>query len=64
MRHDFHTCVTDWFDRLSCPVKKHYTREQMLGWYAEAGYDEIVVTPYWKAFWNGFGRRRDTAGAA
>lgn len=60
-RHDFHTCVTDWFDRLSCPVKKHYTREQMLSWYVEEGYDQIVVTPYWKAFWNGYGLRRADA---
>jgi SAM-dependent methyltransferase/uncharacterized protein YbaR (Trm112 family) len=56
-KHDFHTCVTDWFDRLSCPVKKHYRQEDMEGWYRKAGYSEISVTPYWKAFWNGFGRR-------
>ena len=55
-KHDFHTCVTDWFDRLSCPVKKHYTKAQMESWYQKAGYSEIAVTPYWKAFWNGYGR--------
>ncbi|SRR5712692_423762 len=56
-KHDFHTCVTDWFDRLSCPVKKHYKRHEVIGWYREAGYTEVVVTPYWKAFWNGCGKR-------
>ncbi len=57
-KHDFHTCVVDWFDRLSCPVKQHYTREQLAGWYNECGYGEITVTPYWKAFWNGYGVRK------
>ena len=56
-KHSFDTCVTDWFDRLSCPVKLHYSREDLLGWYAEAGYVGVTVTPYWKAFWNGYGRR-------
>jgi SAM-dependent methyltransferase/uncharacterized protein YbaR (Trm112 family) len=56
-KHDFHTCVTDWFDRLSCPVKKHYQREHLRQWYERAGYTEVTVTPYWKAFWNGYGRR-------
>ena len=56
-RHDFDTCVTDWFDRLSCPVKLHFKREDLVSWYQNAGYTEVVVTPYWKAFWNGYGRR-------
>jgi len=56
-KHDFHTCVTDWFDRLSCPVKKHYKREDLRRWYERAGYADVTVTPYWKAFWNGYGRR-------
>jgi uncharacterized protein YbaR (Trm112 family)/SAM-dependent methyltransferase len=56
-KHDFHTCVTDWFDRLSCPVKKHYRQEDLRRWYARAGYADVTVTPYWKAFWNGYGRR-------
>jgi SAM-dependent methyltransferase/uncharacterized protein YbaR (Trm112 family) len=55
--HDFHTCVTDWFDRLSCPMKKHYKREDMVRWYEMAGYSDVTVTPFWKAFWNGYGRR-------
>jgi SAM-dependent methyltransferase/uncharacterized protein YbaR (Trm112 family) len=54
---DFHTCVVDWFDRLSCPVKKHYKREDLRRWYEGAGYSDVTVTPYWKAFWNGYGRR-------
>lgn len=56
-KYDFHTCVTDWFDRLSCPVKKHYKREDVVRWYAMSGYSEVTVTPYWKAFWNGCGRK-------
>lgn len=56
-KHDFHTCVTDWFDRLSCPVKKHYKREDLQRWYERAGYADVTVTPYWKAFWNGYGQR-------
>lgn len=60
-KHDLHTCVTDWFDRLSCPVKKHYKQEDLRRWYERAGYDQVSVTPYWKAFWNGYGQR--TAGA-
>ena len=35
----------------------HYHREDLMQWYAECGYEEIVVTPYWKAFWNGYGKR-------
>ena len=58
-KHDFDTCVTDWFDRLSCPVKKHYKREDLYRWYANAGYADVTVTPYWKAFWNGYGKRRE-----
>jgi len=56
-KDDFDTCVTDWFDRLACPIKKHYRREHLMQWYENAGYSEITVTPYWKAFWNGHGRR-------
>jgi SAM-dependent methyltransferase len=56
-KHDFDTCVTDWFDRLACPVKKHYRRDDLMRWYLTAGYDTVTVTPYWKAFWNGCGRR-------
>lgn len=54
-KHSFHTCIVDWFDRLSCPVKIHYKREDLQRWYTEEGYNEVVVTPYWKAFWNGYG---------
>jgi SAM-dependent methyltransferase len=56
-KDDFETCVTDWFDRLACPIKKHYRREDLVRWYANVGYTQITVTPYWKAFWNGYGRR-------
>jgi SAM-dependent methyltransferase len=56
-KDDFDTCITDWFDRLACPVKKHYTRADLMHWYASSGYSEIAVTPFWKAFWNGYGRR-------
>jgi SAM-dependent methyltransferase/uncharacterized protein YbaR (Trm112 family) len=59
-KYDFHTCVTDWFDRLSCPVKKHYRRDHLLRWYEEAGYSNVTVTPYWKAFWNGCGTRTES----
>jgi SAM-dependent methyltransferase/uncharacterized protein YbaR (Trm112 family) len=58
-KHDLRTAVVDWFDRLSCPVKLHYRREDLMRWYAESGYEGVVVTPYWKAFWNGYGRRRE-----
>jgi SAM-dependent methyltransferase len=56
-KHDFDTCVTDWFDRLACPVKKHYRQEDLERWFTTSGYSETAVTPYWKAFWNGYGRR-------
>jgi SAM-dependent methyltransferase/uncharacterized protein YbaR (Trm112 family) len=56
-KHDFHTCVIDWFDRWSCPVKKHYKREDLRRWYERAGYKDVVVTPDWQAFWNGYGVR-------
>jgi len=55
--HNFDTCVTDWFDRLSCPVKLHFKREDLVSWYQDAGYSDVVVTPHWKAFWNGYGSR-------
>jgi SAM-dependent methyltransferase len=57
-RHSRRTAIVDWFDRLSCPVKIHYRREDLAGWFAESGYKDIVVTPYWKAFWNGYGVRQ------
>jgi SAM-dependent methyltransferase len=60
-KHDLRTAIVDWFDRLSCPVKLHFRREDLMRWYAECGYEDIVVTPYWKAFWNGYGRRRNDA---
>jgi SAM-dependent methyltransferase len=59
-KHDFDTCVTDWFDRLACPIKKHYRREDLMHWYVSSGYSDVTVTPYWKAFWNGFGRSPET----
>jgi len=54
-KHSMRTAVVDWFDRLSCPVKIHYTKEQLAGWYTSNGFKEVLVTPYWKAFWNGYG---------
>jgi SAM-dependent methyltransferase len=63
-KHDLHTCIVDWFDRLSCPVKLHYKREDLVAWFRAAGYTDVVVTPYWKAFWNGYGRRDPTGAAA
>jgi len=56
-KHDLNTSIVDWFDRLSCPVKIHYRRRDVLDWYAHSGYENVVVTPYWKAFWNGYGMR-------
>ncbi len=56
-KHTYRTVVTDWYDRLACPVKIHYQREDLVGWYEQAGYKNIRVTPYWKAFWNGFGEK-------
>jgi SAM-dependent methyltransferase/uncharacterized protein YbaR (Trm112 family) len=56
-RYDLKTSIVDWFDRLSCPVKIHYRRQDLLDWYTRSGYQNIVVTPYWKAFWNGYGMR-------
>ena len=56
-KYDLNTAITDWFDRLACPVKKHYRREDLMRWYSNAGFTDVTVTPYWKAFWNGYGRR-------
>jgi len=55
-RNDYDVCVVDWFDRLSCPVKIHYRSEDMVGWFTKMGYEDVTVTPYWKAFWNGYGK--------
>jgi len=54
-KHSFKTIVADWYDRLACPKKFHYTREELASWYEGSGYKNIRVTPYWKAFWNGYG---------
>lgn len=54
-KHTYKTVVADWYDRLACPVKIHYKKEDLSGWYEQAGYKDIRVTPYWKAFWNGYG---------
>ena len=56
-KHSFKTVVADWYDRLACPKKFHYTREEVGAWYENANYVNIRVTPYWKAFWNGYGER-------
>ena len=56
-KHSYATSVADWYDRLSCPEKYHYSDQELASWYKDAGYSEIRVTPYWKAFWNGFGVR-------
>lgn len=56
-KHSLRTCVVDWFDRLSCPVKIHYSDKDLASWYIKAGYRDITVKPYWKAFWNGYGVR-------
>ena len=56
-KHDLQTSIVDWFDRLSCPVKIHYRLQDVLDWYARSGYEKVVVTPYWNAFWNGYGVR-------
>lgn len=54
-QYNFKTVVADWFDRLACPVKKHYSQEDLASWYEKEGYKDIRVTPYWKSFWNGYG---------
>lgn len=59
-KHSLRTVVVDWFDRLSCPVKIHYRKEDLQLWYRECGYSEVLVTPYWKAFWNGIGTRGES----
>ncbi|MBI5180248.1 MAG: methyltransferase domain-containing protein [Nitrospirae bacterium] len=56
-RHSYRIVVADWFDRLACPRKIHYSKEDLTSWYQKAGYVDIRVTPYWKAFWNGYGIR-------
>jgi SAM-dependent methyltransferase/uncharacterized protein YbaR (Trm112 family) len=56
-RHSYKTVVADWYDRLACPVKLHYSSDDLAGWYRDAGFEAVRVTPYWKAFWNGYGER-------
>jgi hypothetical protein len=55
-RHSYKTVVADWYDRLACPVKLHYSSDDLAGWYPDAGLEAVRVTPYWKAFWNGYGQ--------
>jgi SAM-dependent methyltransferase/uncharacterized protein YbaR (Trm112 family) len=62
-RHSYKTVVVDWYDRLACPVKLHYSSEELAGWYRNAGFEAVRVTPYWKAFWNGYGERVAAKGA-
>ncbi len=56
-KHNFKTIVADWYDRLACPVKLHYSDQELTEWYKQEEYKEIKVTPYWSAFWNGYGVR-------
>jgi len=54
---DFQANYTDWFDRLAAPLDIRYGKEDVLNWYKNAGFSDIMVIPLRKAFWNGAGKR-------
>jgi SAM-dependent methyltransferase/uncharacterized protein YbaR (Trm112 family) len=54
---DFQTSYADWFDRLAAPLDIRYGKEDVLNWYYNAGFENIIVMPLRNAFWNGVGRK-------
>lgn len=56
-RLDFQANYADWFDRLAAPIDIRYGKEDVLKWYKDAGFKDILVTPLRNAFWNGVGRK-------
>lgn len=56
-RYPFGVLLNDQFDRLSAPLEKRYSRDQVEVWLKQAGLDQVDVTSYFG--WLGHGRKRD-----
>ena len=54
-RYPFRTCVNDQFDRLSAPLERRYSREQVEQFLKSGGLEEINVFPNFG--WVAFGRK-------
>ena len=61
-RYPFRTCVNDQFDRLSAPLERRYTREQVEQFLKLGGLEEINVFPNFG--WVAFGRKPVSAEVA
>jgi len=46
-RYPFRVLHTDWFDGLSVPLVNYYRREDIDGWYREAGFEHIAIDEDW-----------------
>jgi SAM-dependent methyltransferase len=61
-RYPFRTCVNDQFDRLSAPVERRYSREQVEQFLKSGGLEEINVFPNFG--WVAFGKKPVNADVA
>jgi ubiquinone/menaquinone biosynthesis C-methylase UbiE/uncharacterized protein YbaR (Trm112 family) len=51
----FRKSLDDWFDRLSAPIIKRYSKEDMESWYKETNYKDILVYDFNNSNWVGYG---------
>ncbi len=46
-RYPFRALHADWFDGLSVPLVNYYRREEIAGWFREAGLEQVQIDPDW-----------------
>ncbi len=61
-RFPFRVCINDQLDRLSAPIEKRYTRQEVADWLSRAGLEEQVVSANYG--WVGTGRKPRRLAAA
>jgi ADP-heptose:LPS heptosyltransferase/SAM-dependent methyltransferase len=55
-RYPYAVSEADWLDRLIAPMTNWYTREQVAGWFARAGLEDVQITEIDDFWWRGEGR--------
>lgn len=55
--YSFHVTHTDWFDRLSAPIRFYYDEKDMREWFAAYALKNIKISPTGKYGWRGYGEK-------
>lgn len=56
-RYPFFVCHTDWFDRLSAPIRFYYNQKDLEGWCRQASLKNVVISPTGLYGWRLYGEK-------